>query len=64
MKYDIKKFVLACDVFQLQKGELINNQGLLQPLTIPKRTWMEISMDFIEGIPYLYGKIIIIEILY
>lgn len=37
--------------------------GLLQPLPIPERTWVYISLDFIEGILKSYGKFVIMVIM-
>jgi len=36
--------------------------GLLQPLPIPNRTWINISMDFIEGFSKSNGKSIILVV--
>lgn len=62
MKQDIKNFVAECDACQRQKGEIVGTPGLLQPLPIPNRTWTDISMDFIEGLPKSHGKSVIMVV--
>jgi hypothetical protein len=37
----------------------IHSPRLLQPLTIPKGSWIDISMDFIEGLSLSLGKSVI-----
>lgn len=62
MKHDINKFVLEYDFFQWHKGELVENPRLLQHLPIPKCTWTDIPMDFVEGLPKSYEKPIIMVV--
>ena len=37
------------------KAKNISPTSLLQPLPIPERPWLSISMDFIEGLPFSQG---------
>jgi hypothetical protein len=59
MKSDIEKFIRKCDIFQRVKAENISSAGLLQPLPIPDRAWVNIAMDFIEGLPVSHGQRVI-----
>jgi hypothetical protein len=47
------------DTCQINKGETIKNPDTLQPLPIPPIIWMDISMEFILGLPELGNKSII-----
>jgi hypothetical protein len=40
---------------QQAKPERVKYPGLLEPLRTPKKSWRDISMDFIEGIPKSTG---------
>ncbi|XP_068340471.1 uncharacterized protein [Pyrus communis] len=51
MKKDIKEFIANCATCQQQKYETLVFAGLIQPLPIPSRVWMDIYMDFIIGLP-------------
>lgn len=48
---DIKQFIKECDTCQQKNFENILSRDLLQPLPIPSQNWIDISMDFIEGLP-------------
>lgn len=45
-----------CDVCQKLKHETYFPTGLLQPLPILERPWLDVSMDFIEGLPKSHLK--------
>jgi len=62
MKKDILIFVAKCDVCQCHKGETINAPSTLQPLPIPASIWMEVSMDFITGLPKSGNKSVIMVV--
>jgi hypothetical protein len=50
MRIKVIKFVNRCRICQHAKGKRQNTR-LYQPLTIPKRPWDAISMDFVLGLP-------------
>ena len=50
MGKDVKDFVLSCESCQRNKSGKTKT-GLLQPLPLPERPWVDISMDLIVGLP-------------
>ena len=50
MYKDVEKFVKSCGVCQVAKG-VSQNTGLYTPITVPEKTWTDINMDFILGLP-------------
>jgi hypothetical protein len=59
MKSEVKKFIRECDICQRVNAENLSPASLLQPLPIPNRPWLGISMDFIEGLPLSHGYSVI-----
>ena len=59
MRREIFSFVVACDICQRNKHEIVLCPGLLQALPIPEHNWTDIPMDFIEGLPKSGGKQVI-----
>ncbi|KAL8096190.1 hypothetical protein AgCh_037224 [Apium graveolens] len=55
MSKQVKQVVSQCKVCQEAKHENVSSPGLLQPLPIPEDVWIDISMDFINGLPK-YGE--------
>lgn len=55
MRTDVKQFVAACNECQRQSYETINPPGLLQPLHVPENVWLDMFMDFIDGLPNSQG---------
>lgn len=51
-----------CVVCQASKYNLAAKPGLLQPLPIPKATWVDISMDFITRLSNSGGYEIILVV--
>jgi hypothetical protein len=55
-------FVRSCDVCQRNKTPTTQPAGLLQPLDVPSQVWADISMDFIEGLPKVHGKSVVLTV--
>ena len=51
MKKEVRNWVRSCEGCQRCKPCLQTPAGTLQPLPIPHAIWVDISMDFIEGLP-------------
>ncbi|KAL0551906.1 hypothetical protein IC582_010998 [Cucumis melo] len=51
MKREVAEFVSKCLVCQQVKAPRQKQAGLLQPLSVPKWKWENVSMDFITGLP-------------
>jgi transposase InsO family protein len=47
---------------QRNKTPALSPAGLLQPLEVPSQVWADISMDFIEGLPKVGGKSVILTV--
>jgi hypothetical protein len=54
--------VRSCTMCQRNKTETLQPAGLPQPLDVPSQVWADISMDFIEGLPKVTGKSIILTV--
>ena len=62
LKIDVQKFVTECLVYQQNKVEIIKTPSLLQPFSIPRQRWTEVSMDFITCLPNSEGKSVIMVV--
>uniref|UniRef100_A0A3Q7GK67 Integrase catalytic domain-containing protein n=1 Tax=Solanum lycopersicum TaxID=4081 RepID=A0A3Q7GK67_SOLLC len=51
-----------CDICQSHKYDAAAYPGLLQPLPIPNGVWIDISLDFIEGLSKSKGKDVILVV--
>ncbi|KAJ0886221.1 putative nucleotidyltransferase, Ribonuclease H [Helianthus annuus] len=50
MRKEVDRYVKRCRVCQVSKGTA-TNAGLYMPLPIPSQPWVDISMDFVLGLP-------------
>ena len=58
----VQDWVRTCDTCQRNKTQTLRPAGLLQPLDVPSQVWADISMDFIEGLPKVGGKSVILTV--
>jgi hypothetical protein len=56
----VRDWVRSCVTCQRNKTETLWPAGLLQPLEVPSQVWADISMDFIEALPKVGGKSVIL----
>jgi hypothetical protein len=50
MRRDVERLVARCTTCQKAKSRL-GNHGLYMPLPVPSSPWLDISMDFVLGLP-------------
>jgi len=62
MRRIVQDFVRGCATCQRFKSEHLLPAGLLQPLPIPSAVWADIGMDFIEALPRVEGKSVILSV--
>jgi len=61
-KRTVKEFLRTCETCQRNKVEHLQPAGLLQPLEVPSAVWADIAMDFVDGLPRVHGKTVILTV--
>jgi hypothetical protein len=62
MRRVVQEFVRACDTCQRNKSEHLHPGGLLLPLPVPTTVWADIGLDFVEALPRVGGKTVILTV--
>jgi hypothetical protein len=62
MRRLVQDFVKACATCQKYKSDHLRPAGLLQPLPVPSSVWADIGIDFIEALPRVQGKTVILSV--
>jgi hypothetical protein len=62
MKRAVQDLVRSCAVCQRNKAEHLHPAGLLLPLPVPQVVWTDIALDFIEALPRVRGKSVILTV--
>jgi hypothetical protein len=58
----VRDFVCTCTTYQRNKTDQLQPAGLLQPLPVPSTVWVDIRIDFIEGLPKVNGHLVILTV--
>lgn len=59
----VQELVNSCKIYQWNKTKTLHPAGLLQPLMVASSVWLDISMDFIEALPCVHGKTVILSVI-
>ena len=62
MKQLVQDLVRACAVCQCYKSEHLHPVGLLLPLPVPQGVWTDIALDFVEAMPRVQRKSVILTV--
>jgi len=62
MERDVRKYCNECDTCQRMKSPRHAKYGLLHPLELASKPWMQISTDFITDLPESEGATMILVV--
>jgi len=62
MNKTVQSYIRQCTPCQTYKYDTSAYPSLLQPLPIPEEVWVDVSMDFIDGLPKSHGKEVILVV--
>jgi hypothetical protein len=58
----VQEFVWSCRTCQRYKSEHLHPAGLLMPLPVLSAVWADIGLDFVEALPRVNGKTVILSV--
>jgi hypothetical protein len=61
---DSQDFIHACTTCQRYKSEHLHPAGLLLPLPVPQAVWTDIGLDFVEALPHVGDKSVIVTVVH
>ena len=56
MYQGVQTYIVANNVCQRNKADILSPAGRLQPVPIPCQVWDDVTINFIEGLPPSIGK--------
>jgi hypothetical protein len=62
MKQVVQERVCTCEVYQCYKSEHQHPAGLLLSLPVPQGVWTDVALDFVEALPRVRGKSVILTV--
>jgi hypothetical protein len=62
MKQLVQDWVRTCVVCQRYKSEHLHPVGLPLPLSVPQGVWTDVALDFVEALPRVGGKSVILTV--
>jgi hypothetical protein len=62
MKQVVQEYVRECPTCQRHKFEHLHPAGLLLPLLIPQGVWTDVALDFVEALPRVRSKFVILTV--
>jgi hypothetical protein len=63
MRRLVQEFMRSCPTCQRYKSEHLHPTGLLMPLPVPSAVWADIGLDFMEALPRVNGKMVILSVI-
>jgi hypothetical protein len=62
LRRTVQDYIHACATCQRYKSEHLHPAGLLLPLPVPSTVWDDLGLDFVEALPRVGGKSVILTV--